>query len=210
MRQPNTFHYHPHPNPLWDDLDKQLTHILSISNSSTMEPVSRMKMSGDDSSSSLRGQVLRCDRFLLPSHGANLPEGGCPVGFLHLMAWRLHGQGDSCATSTSSGGCRASAGSWHPELCLAKAKLTTKLFTGWFHRAVLELSTFSCAAWRVQKVILPTALPLQAILPVRWGCEGWNSREPSPWQGTALVLSTRLLRQLKVTYEKSASCCRVI
>lgn len=29
--------------------------------------------------------------------------------------------------------------------------------------------------------------------------------ESPPWQGTALVLSTRLLRQLKVAYEKSVA-----
>lgn len=176
-----------------------------------MEQVSRMKMSGDDSSCSLRGQVPWCNRFLLPSHGASLPEPlkGCPMGLMHWIAWRLHGQGDSlcsCATSLSSSSCRGSAGSWHPKLCLAQAKLSTVRL----HRTVLGLPTFSCAAWRVQKVILPTAVPLQAILPVGYACEGWNSREPSPWQGIALALSTRLLRQLKVTYEKSASCCRVI
>lgn len=160
MWQPNTLHYHPHPNPLWDNLDKQLKYILSVSNSPTMEQVSRMKMSGDDSSCSLRGQVPWCNRFLLPSHGASLPEPlkGCPMGFMYWIAWRLHGQGDglcSYATSMSSSSCRGSAGSWHPKLCLAQAKLST-----------VWLPTFSSAAWRVQKVILPTAVPLQAILPV--------------------------------------------
>lgn len=162
MRQPNTFHYHPHPNPLKGNLDKQFKYILNISNSPTMEPVSRMKMSGDDDSSSLRGQVPWCDRFLCQAMVLTcLSPSGCPMGFMHLMAWRLHGQGDSCATSMSSSGCRDSAGSWHPKLCLAQAKLTTKLSTVGFHRAVLGLPTFSCAAWRVQKVILPTAVPLQ-------------------------------------------------
>lgn len=50
------------------------------------------------------------NRWLLPTRGANLPEPleGCPAGFVHWMAWRLHGQGDSLcswATSMSSSLC---------------------------------------------------------------------------------------------------------
>lgn len=121
-----------------------------------MEQVSRMKMSGDDSSCSLRGQVPWCNRFLLPSHGASLPEPlkGCPMGLMHWIAWRLHGQGDSlcsCATSLSSSSCRGSAGSWHPKLCLAQAKLSTVRL----RRTVLGLPTFSCAAWRSRRLFYP-------------------------------------------------------
>lgn len=179
MWQPNTFHYHPHPNPLWGNLDKQLKYILNVSNSSTMEPVSRMKMSGDDSSCSPRGQVWQVSAAKPWCQPARAHP-GCAMGFMHLMAWRLHGQGDSlcsCATSTSPSSYR---GSWHPKLCLAQEKLTTKLSTVQLHRAVLGLPMFSCAAPRIQKIILPTADPLQAILPMGQG-EGWNSREPSPW-----------------------------
>lgn len=114
---------------------------------------------------------VRCDKFLLPSHGANLPELLKDVPRDSCTPWPggCMAKGTACAASS---GCRGSAGPWHPKLCLAQAKLTTQLSTLQLHRAVLGLPTFSCAAGRVQKVILPTAVHLQAILPVGQGCEG--------------------------------------